>query len=73
MKLSVKLVLTAAVLAMAFSTVIMADDYAGESMAIGVGARPLGMGGTFAAIADDASTSYWNPAGMYPGCRGIKR
>ena len=64
MKLSVKLVLTAAVLAMAFSTVIMADDYAGESMAIGVGARPLGMGGTFAAIADDASTSYWNPAGM---------
>ncbi|MCE5301104.1 MAG: PorV/PorQ family protein [Spirochaetia bacterium] len=39
-------------------------DYAGESMAIGVGARPLGMGGTFVAIADDASTSYWNPAGM---------
>ena len=39
-------------------------DFAGESMSIGVGARPLGMGGTFAAIADDASTSYWNPAGM---------
>ncbi len=33
-------------------------------MSIGVGARPLGMGGTFAAIADDASTSYWNAAGM---------
>ncbi|MFP4466379.1 MAG: PorV/PorQ family protein [Candidatus Goldiibacteriota bacterium] len=39
-------------------------DFAGESMSIGVGARPLGMGGTFAAIADDASTSYWNSAGM---------
>ncbi len=43
---------------------LLAQDYAGESMAIGVGARPLGMGGTFAAIADDASTSYWNPAGL---------
>jgi len=39
-------------------------DFAGEAMSIGVGARPLGMGGTFAAIANDASTSYWNPAGM---------
>jgi hypothetical protein len=66
MKFNIKAVLAAAVLAMAFSTVILAADtqFAGESMAIGVGARPLGMGGTFAAIADDASTSYWNPAGM---------
>lgn len=51
-------------LAMFFATYLLAQDYAGESMAIGVGARPLGMGGTFAAIADDASTSYWNPAGL---------
>jgi len=43
---------------------LAAGNYAGEMMSIGVGARPLGMGGTFAAIADDASTSYWNPAGL---------
>jgi hypothetical protein len=43
---------------------LYADDYAGESMAIGVGARALGMGGAFVAVANDASTSYWNPAGL---------
>lgn len=30
----------------------------------GVGARPLGMGGSFVAIADDATAAYWNPAGL---------
>ena len=30
----------------------------------GVGARALGMGGAFSAICDDASSPYWNPAGM---------
>lgn len=53
------------VFVLVFSFVNAAEtNYAGEAMSIGVGARPLGMGGTFAAIADDASTSYWNPAGM---------
>lgn len=47
-----------------FAAAATSVQFAGESMAIGVGARPLGMGGTFAGIADDASTSYWNPAGM---------
>ncbi len=28
------------------------------------GARPMGMGGAFTAIADDANAAYWNPAGM---------
>lgn len=60
-----KYVLTSGIfLMMLFVVCLFAQDYAGESMAIGVGARPLGMGGTFAAIADDASTSYWNPAGL---------
>jgi len=31
---------------------------------IGVGARPLGMGGAFVAVADDANTIWWNPAGV---------
>jgi hypothetical protein len=33
-------------------------------MMIGAGARSLGMGGAFAAIADDGSAIYWNPAGI---------
>ncbi|MEZ4655325.1 MAG: PorV/PorQ family protein [Candidatus Eisenbacteria bacterium] len=41
-----------------------ADKYAGEFLRIGVGARALGMGGAFVALADDASAAYWNPAGL---------
>jgi hypothetical protein len=29
-----------------------------------VGTRALGMGGAFVAVADDASTTWWNPAGL---------
>ena len=29
-----------------------------------VGARPLGMGGAFVAVADDINSVYWNPAGL---------
>ncbi|MBN1825970.1 MAG: PorV/PorQ family protein [Candidatus Eisenbacteria bacterium] len=38
--------------------------YGGEFLATGIGARPLGMGGAFVSIADDASAGYWNPAGI---------
>ena len=38
--------------------------YAGEFMAIGIGGRPLGMGGAFTAIANDITAGYYNPAGL---------
>ena len=41
-----------------------ATKYAGEFMKIPVGARAVGMGGAFSAVADDATAPYWNPAGM---------
>jgi len=41
-----------------------ATKYAGEFMASGGGARALGMGGAFAAVAGDVSSVYWNPAGI---------
>ncbi|MCJ7810524.1 MAG: hypothetical protein MUP26_09715, partial [Desulfobulbaceae bacterium] len=31
---------------------------------VGSGARALGMGGAFIAIADDATAASWNPAGL---------
>jgi hypothetical protein len=37
---------------------------AAQFLKIGVGARAMGMGETFAAVANDASTLFWNPAGM---------
>ena len=31
---------------------------------IGLGARPMGMGGAFVAVADDVNSIFWNPAGI---------
>ena len=41
-----------------------ATKYAGEFMKIPVGARAVGMGGAFTAVADDATSPFWNAAGM---------
>ncbi|NTW48901.1 MAG: PorV/PorQ family protein [Chlorobiales bacterium] len=38
--------------------------YAGEFLALGVGGRPLGMGGAAVAITEDVTAGYWNPAGL---------
>ncbi|HCN38270.1 MAG: PorV/PorQ family protein [Ignavibacteria bacterium] len=38
------------------------DKYAGEFLAIGVGGRPLGMGGAYVALVNDVTAGYWNPA-----------
>jgi hypothetical protein len=40
------------------------SKYAGEFMSIGIGARALGMGGAFVALANDVTAGYWNPAGL---------
>ncbi|MGB9594891.1 MAG: UPF0164 family protein, partial [Candidatus Poribacteria bacterium] len=40
------------------------EKYAGEFLSIGTGARALGMGGSFVAVADDGTSAYWNPAGL---------
>ncbi|PIP13442.1 MAG: hypothetical protein COX49_02115 [bacterium (Candidatus Stahlbacteria) CG23_combo_of_CG06-09_8_20_14_all_40_9] len=37
---------------------------AAQFLKIGVGARAIGMGGAFVAVADDATAIYWNPAGI---------
>jgi len=38
--------------------------YAGEFMAIGVGGRALGLGGSYVALASDATAGYWNPGAL---------
>ena len=44
-----------------------ATNFAGQPadfLLYGAGARALGMGGAFTAVADDGSAPYWNPAGL---------
>jgi hypothetical protein len=38
--------------------------YAGDFLNLGVGARPLGMGGTGSTLPDEGSAPYWNPASL---------
>ena len=35
-----------------------------QFLQLGVGARPSAMGETFAGVADDVNSIYWNPAGL---------
>ena len=37
---------------------------AAHFLRFGVGARAMGMGGAFVAVADDVNAAYWNPAGL---------
>src|SRR3972149_5404206 len=48
----------------AFPSPVLATKYAGEFLKAQLGARAIGMGGAFVAVADDATAPYWNPAGM---------
>ena len=40
------------------------SNHFGFPVPIGMGARPLGMGEAFTALADELSTVWWNPAGL---------
>ncbi len=63
---------SATILALLLSLLLVQDtswaedtyQYAGEFLSLGMGARALGMGGAFVAVADDSSATYWNPAGL---------
>ncbi|MCB0296475.1 MAG: UPF0164 family protein, partial [Calditrichaeota bacterium] len=37
---------------------------AAQFLKIGAGARPIGMGGAYTALANDILSIYWNPAGL---------
>jgi len=54
---------------------IVRAKYAGEFISTGVGARALGMGGTFVAISEDLTAGYWNPSALatlnYPQLAGM--
>ena len=43
---------------------IQFDSLNGSDLGMGVGARAIGMGGAFVAIAGDPSATFWNPAGL---------
>ncbi len=62
-----KLLLTSAVVVFSIyqlNAQTVFGKYGGEFMAIGVGGRPLGMGGAYTAIANDVTAGYYNPAGL---------
>jgi len=41
-----------------------APKYSNEFLAIGVGARALGMGNAYTSVVNDVTSGYWNPAGL---------
>jgi hypothetical protein len=47
-----------------FGTAQEFGKYAGEFMYIGIGGRALGVGSAYAALANDVTAGYWNPAGL---------
>ena len=66
MKKVVKALLIAA-LGIGVATPIFAAESAGQAGAylkMGVGARALGMGSAFTAVANDSTAAFWNPAGL---------
>jgi len=59
------------ILWMVLPTICRAGEYTADFLRIGVGARPLAMGGAYVALAHDATGTYWNPAGLAPQHRFV--
>jgi len=67
MRLNIRILILFVICCLGFGNSAFAVGQAGYDIATlkaGVGARPLGMGGAFTAIADNADAPYWNPAGL---------
>ena len=47
-----------------FSFSFLPSSFAMDFVPVGAGARAMGMGGAFIAVADDATAASWNPAGL---------
>jgi len=61
-----RLVATALIILMLCGTAVFSDDLKTtlDISTIGMGARPIGLGGAYAGLADDASAIFINPAGL---------
>ncbi|HHS14451.1 MAG TPA: tetratricopeptide repeat protein [bacterium] len=66
MKRRIVKVIVMAIMCVAVRQVLAQGDagQAGAFLNYGVGGRAMGMGRAFVAVSDDASGSYWNPAGL---------
>jgi len=56
--------LAVAVVIVALGSAALAGTHSGAFLRMGVGGRALAMGGSYVAIANDATAGYWNPAGL---------
>lgn len=63
-QVSVLSILIAVLLLITASTAGAVSNAAVLYLRVAAGARPAGMGEAFVAIADDATATYWNPAGL---------
>lgn len=59
-----RLNLLAAFILITMGVLAQVPKYSNEFLAIGVGARSLGMSGSVVAGTDDVTSGYWNPAGL---------
>lgn len=63
-KFNILLILTIALVLFGFSMAEAISNAGALFLRVAPGARPGGMGEAFISIADDASATYWNPAGL---------
>ena len=64
MKTTIALVLIFTCFVFGSSIGIAQEEEIAIGNTFGLGARTMGMGGAFLAVADDFTTLYWNPAGL---------